>query len=91
MEAMNGIIKVYSGKKGCMCGCLGKYYYTEHGATEYNPGYDVTDNINLSMVKRIARRVMDSPDCKQEDLGASGQIMYTDRDGKMECVFLGAE
>jgi hypothetical protein len=91
MEAMNGIIKVYSGKKGCMCGCLGKYYYTEHGATEYNPGYDVTDNINLSMVKRIAKRVMDSPDCKQELLGAAGQIMYTDRDGKMECVFLGAE
>ena len=85
------IIKVYSGKKGSMCGCLGKNYYTETGSSQYGPGYDVTDSINLSMVKRIARRVMDSPDRKQELLGARGQIMYTERDGKMECVFLGAE
>ena len=26
------VFKVYSGRRGCMCGCLGKYSYTERGA-----------------------------------------------------------
>ena len=81
------IIKVYSGKKGCMCGCNGKYYYTETGSSQYGPGYDVTDSINHSMVKRIAKRVLSSPDLKTDELGAGQKVSYTDRDGKMECVF----
>ncbi len=26
---ISNIVKVYNGKRGCMCGCNGKYSYTE--------------------------------------------------------------
>ena len=38
------VFKVYSGRRGCMCGCLGKCSYTERGAQEHSPGYDVADS-----------------------------------------------
>jgi hypothetical protein len=60
MDTSN-IVKTYSGKIGCMCGCQGKYSYTEDGAKNYGPGYDVTDSINERSVKIMARKVLTDP------------------------------
>ena len=66
MELQN-IVKVYNGKMGCMCGCNGKYSYTEDGAKNYGPGYDVTDSINERSVKIIAKKVIGNPNAKWDE------------------------
>ena len=40
------VLSVYSGKKGCACGCNGKYSYSSHGQKESGEsrGYSVDDN-----------------------------------------------
>ena len=52
------IVKTYSGKIGCMCGCLGKYSYTADGAKNFGPGYNVDDSVNERSVKIIAKKVL---------------------------------
>ena len=65
---MENVYKVYSGKAGkCMCGCAGKYSYTELGAREDNPGYDVSDAVNERSVKIILNKLLRNPNTKQED------------------------
>ncbi len=59
---IGNIVKVYNGKRGCMCGCNGKYSYTEDGAKNFGPGYDVTDSINERSVKIIAKKVLSHPE-----------------------------
>jgi hypothetical protein len=66
MELSN-IVKVYNGRIGCMCGCLGKYSYTQDGATNYGPGYDVQDSVNERSVKIIANKVINNPNAKWDD------------------------
>ena len=61
------IVKTYSGKRGCMCGCLGKYSYTADGATNHGPGYDVTDAVNERSVRIIAKKVLSNPNVKFEN------------------------
>ena len=67
MLNINGIVKVYNGRYGCMCGCLGKYSYTEDGAKNYGPGYDVTDSVNERSVRIIAKKVLANPNCEWQD------------------------
>ena len=64
---METAYKVYSGKIGCMCGCLGKYSYTEDGAKNFGPGYDVTDSVNERSVRIIAKKVLANPNVQWED------------------------
>jgi len=66
MLDINKIVKTYSGRIGCMCGCLGKYSYTADGAKNYSPGYDVTDSVNERSVKIIAKKVLSNPNVKFE-------------------------
>jgi hypothetical protein len=69
------IVKVYSGKSGaCMCGCAGKWSYTEHGAKTDNPGYE--PDISERSVKIIANKVLGNNDAVKED-----NYVYVD-DGK---------
>ena len=49
-----------------MCGCLGKYSYTADGATNYGPGYDVSDSINERSVRIIAKKVLSNPNVAYE-------------------------
>jgi hypothetical protein len=58
---IGNIVKVYSGKCGCMCGCNGKYSYTADGAENFGPGYDVSDSVNERSVKIIAKKVLSNP------------------------------
>jgi hypothetical protein len=66
---ISNITKVYSGKRGCMCGCRGKYSYTVRGAVEDGPGYDVSDSVNERSVKIIAGKVLSNPNTDLEDPG----------------------
>ena len=66
MLNVDKIVKVYNGKIGCMCGCLGKYSYTAHGATNYGPGYNVQDSVNERSVRIIAKKVLSNPNVEYE-------------------------
>ena len=76
---ISNIVKVYSGKCGCMCGCNGKYSYTADGAANHGPGYDVSDMVNERSVKIIAGKVMRNPNTVREDgmlvLEQNGRIL----------------
>jgi hypothetical protein len=58
---INNIVKVYNGRCGCMCGCLGKYSYTADGAKNYGPGYDVSDSVNERSVRIMAKKILANP------------------------------
>lgn len=47
------IVRAYSGKIGCMCGCKGKYYTSVAD--------DPYSNINPGMVTRILRTIQAAP------------------------------
>ena len=67
MLNIDKIVKTYSGKIGCMCGCLGKYSYTQDGAENHGPGYNVADSVNERSVKIIAKKVLADPNVQYED------------------------
>jgi len=66
MLNVDKIVKVYNGRIGCMCGCLGKYSYTADGAKNYCPGYDVQDSVNERSVRIIAKKVLSNPNVEFE-------------------------
>ncbi len=82
MLNISKIVKTYSGKMGCMCGCKGKYNYTQDGADNHNPGSDV--NVNERGVRIIAKKVLANPNCKWED-----NIAYVEDKvkGRIQAIF----
>jgi len=66
MLDISKIVKVYSGKMGCMCGCNGKYSYTADGAANYGPGYDVSDSVNERSVRIMAKKILANPSVQYE-------------------------
>ena len=66
MLNIDKIVKTYSGRIGCMCGCLGKYSYTADGAKNHGPGYDVSDSISERSVRIIAKKVLADPNVQYE-------------------------
>ena len=76
------VYKVYSGKKGCMCGCKGKYSYTADGAVNHSPGYDVTDSVNERSVKIISTKVFKHADKVVED-----DMAYVEQNGRIMVAF----
>lgn len=66
MLNIDKIVKTYSGRIGCMCGCLGKYNYTQEGADKHGPGYDVSDKVNERGVRIIAKKVLANPNVQYE-------------------------
>jgi hypothetical protein len=67
MLNVDKIVKTYSGRIGCMCGCLGKYNYTADGAKNFGPGYDVSNSVSERGVRIIAKRVLANPNVQWED------------------------
>jgi hypothetical protein len=67
MVDISKIVKTYNGKIGCMCGCLGKYSYTQDGAENHGPGYNVQDSVNERSVKIIAKKVLAHPNVEWQD------------------------
>jgi len=85
MLDISKIVKTYSGKIGCMCGCLGKYSYTADGAENHGPGYNVQDSVNERSVKIIAKKVLNNPNVEWD-----GNIAYVeDRVGnRMQAIYV---
>jgi hypothetical protein len=84
MLNVDKIVKVYNGRIGCMCGCKGKYSYTQDGATNHGPGYDVKDSVNERSVRIIAKKVLANPNAKWED----NLVYVEDRNAnKIQVVF----
>jgi len=76
------VYKVYSGKMGCMCGCLGKYSYTADGAVNHGPGYDVSDKVSERSVKIIANKVLRNSNKKIED-----GVAYVEQNGRILAAY----
>jgi hypothetical protein len=76
------VYKVYSGKRGCMCGCKGKYSYTAAGAVDNSPGYDVTNSINERSVKIISTKVF-----KHADKIVEPGMAYVEQNGRILVAF----
>ena len=66
-RSISKIVKTYSGRIGCMCGCLGKYSYTQDGADNFGPGYNVQDSVNERSVRIIAKKVLANPNVQWQD------------------------
>ena len=56
---ISNIEKVYSGRQGCMCGCLGKYSYNLGVKREAWQA-----EVNERSVKIIAGKVLNNPEVK---------------------------
>ena len=67
MLNVDRIIKTYSGRIGCMCGCKGKYSYTKDGAENYGPGYDVSSSVSERSVRIMAKKILSNPNVVFED------------------------
>ena len=71
------VYKVYSGLRGhCMCGCTGKYSYTQRGAQEHSPGYQ--PNVNERSVKIIAGKVL-----RDSNKVTEGDCVYVEQNGRV--------
>ncbi len=79
------VIKTYSGKIGCMCGCRGKWNYTVYGAEHHAPGYKVTPNQRGAAI--ITKKVLNHPNRVLEN----GNIwVVEDRENnRIQAVYLG--
>lgn len=60
----SNVLKVYSGRPGCMCGCNGNWTYPVGGQNDV--GYEVTQNDRV--VSRIYNKVFASDDQQQLDV-----------------------
>jgi hypothetical protein len=81
---ISNITRVYNGKIGCMCGCLGKYTvnpeYREQVGRER--GYDVSDDeVSERTIKIIAKKVLSNPDVVYE-----GNYAFV-RNNRMQVVY----
>jgi hypothetical protein len=76
------IIKVYSGRVGCMCGCRGKWSYTAYGAENHSPGYD--PNVNERSVKIITNRVTANPRAQLDD---DAKCWSVEENGRVQAVY----
>lgn len=80
-QAAQQIVKVYSGKSGCMCGCRGKWTYTNYGAENHNPGYE--PKVNQGTVTRISNLVLNNPARKVYD-----NVVVVESEGRVQAVVL---
>lgn len=78
------VIKTYSGKTGCMCGCRGKWNYTAYGAANHSPGYEVEAADRGAKI--ITAKVLKHP-ARQFDEGAN--CYFVEENGKMMAVYFG--
>ena len=73
------VYKTYSGFNGhCMCGCAGNYRYTERGAKEHSPGYNVADLVNERSVKVITGKLLRNPNTR-----CDGDMLVLEQNGRV--------
>lgn len=86
------VLKVYSGKLGCMCGCKGKYKYaSKHQVLGgKDRGYDVGDDeVSDRSVKRMVNKFnkMDGFQVDVQD-GIMSDYVFIETDTRMYCIYL---
>ena len=78
------VVKVYSGKPGCMCGCRGKYFYpstVDREAAATVRGYSVDDDeISDSQVTRVVNKIHAHLDSAEVLLGEYIAVQVNQRD-----------
>ena len=67
------VIKVYTGKQGCMCGCKGKYRYTS--VSQAAEGVADSD-VNEGVVTRVLNKVLASTNVEVSK-GLGSEVIYT--------------
>ena len=77
MFNLNNVEKVYSGKIGCMCGCLGKYSYNAGAKHEDWQGKE-----NVRSVKIMFNKVMKDPNKIVE-----GNVVYVEENNRIRAIY----
>lgn len=67
MFDVSKVSKVYSGKRGCMCGCRGKWSYSSTSREAFT--CRDMDGINDRSVKIIAGKLLRDPNLQVEQFG----------------------
>lgn len=76
------VIKAYSGKPGCMCGCNGTWTYQTDDENRWH-------NVNPRVVSRVYNKVMKSPLTKFEKLG-DVNVAHIKTDDRVYAVYFTA-
>ena len=82
----NKVLKVYSGRPGCWCGCRGKYSFASEFAAEGTTrrGYAVMpDEVSDRNVRMIVKRLNNNSDTKIED-----GIAFLELDNRVYAAYL---
>lgn len=79
------VIKAYSGRRGCACGCRGKYTYSSTYAATEMPSYYDADAVNDRSIRSMFTRIMKDPNVKFDD-----NIAYVDTDTRTKFLVFSA-
>lgn len=90
---LKDISNVYSGKVGCMCGCKGKYAYTQHGmdamdADDYRKGKrDINEKQCMRVLREVQLAALNFP--KEVEVDDAGKwVSYDTPKGRRYTVYL---
>lgn len=85
------VLNAYSGKEGCMCGCLGSYVYPSDKveAASKSRGYpvrpeEVNDRTVKARVNRLNKMVASGD---YDELDANEQYVYASKGGRCVAVY----
>lgn len=88
------VLMVYTGKRGCMCGCLGKYRYPKANAElgKRQRGYAINpEELNDGQVTRVLNRMATLTNVEVFEIyGKDGDSLYygwEDDNGRVVCVY----
>lgn len=74
------VLMVYTGKRGCMCGCNGKYRYPKANAElgKRQRGYEINpDELNDAQVTRVLKRMATLDNVEVSEIyGKDGDSLY---------------
>jgi hypothetical protein len=77
------VVKVYSGRQGCMCGCRGKYSYASAHASQRPDYLEADEGISDRGVKLIVGKLNKDPNTKVKD-----GIAWVDRGNRTLVAYL---
>ena len=81
------VVNVYSGRQGCMCGCLGKYSYaSRYQAARLVAGAVADDEVSDRSVRVIVGKLNRNPNTKVED-----GVAWVDVNGRRLAAYLTTE
>jgi hypothetical protein len=87
---LNKVMRVYSGKPGCMCGCNGTYRYMsdciEMGGKDR--GYPVDlEEVNETQVRKVVKIISEQLHAGNKSLVVDPEYVYAQVGGRVYCVY----